>query len=98
MTFSGTQKPIPPTVFNLQASDWVYCDEETGTHMGKSCLTLNWSLFLKQIFKVVYLAKKNPQISKNSTKIYYSFFFQKPIIGNTYIFTKFIDNFKFLYL
>ena len=32
---SGTQKPTPCTVFNLQASDWVYYEEETGVHTGK---------------------------------------------------------------
>ena len=26
------QKPTPPTVFNLQASDWVHCEEETGVY------------------------------------------------------------------
>ena len=30
--FSGTQKPTPPTVFNLQASDGVHCEEETGAY------------------------------------------------------------------
>ena len=29
VTFSSTQKPTPPIVFNLQASDWVHCGEET---------------------------------------------------------------------
>ena len=32
MTFPVTQKPTPPTVFNLQASDWVHCEEETGAY------------------------------------------------------------------
>ena len=36
ITFFSTQKPTPPTVFNLQASDWVHCEEETGAHTGKS--------------------------------------------------------------
>ena len=30
-----SQKHTPPTVFNLQAFDWVYYEEETGTHTGK---------------------------------------------------------------
>ena len=42
VTFSGTQKPIPPTVFNLQASDWVHCEEETGAH--KESLWQNYKL------------------------------------------------------
>ena len=28
--FPDTSKTTPPTVFNLQASDWVHCEEETG--------------------------------------------------------------------
>ena len=31
-TFKYTSKPTPPTVFNLQASDWVHCEEETGAY------------------------------------------------------------------
>ena len=38
VTFSGSQKPTPPTVFNLQASDWVHCEEETGAHYQLSLL------------------------------------------------------------
>ena len=30
--FSGTQKASNLTVFNLQASDWLHCEEETGAH------------------------------------------------------------------
>ena len=37
--FSGTQKPTPHTVFNQQASDWVHCEEETGTYYQLSRLT-----------------------------------------------------------
>ena len=29
---SGTQTASPPTVFNLQASNWVHCEEETGAY------------------------------------------------------------------
>ena len=28
VTFPITSKPTPPTVFNLQALDWVHCEEE----------------------------------------------------------------------
>ena len=31
-----TQKPTTPTVFNLQASDLVNCEEETDAHAGIS--------------------------------------------------------------
>ena len=37
--FSGTQKPTPPTVFNLQASDWVHCEEEAGSYYQLSRFT-----------------------------------------------------------
>ena len=30
--FPVASKPTPPTVFNLQASDWVHCEEETGAY------------------------------------------------------------------
>ena len=39
MTFSVTQKPTPQTVFNLQASDWVHCEEETGAYYQLSHFT-----------------------------------------------------------
>ena len=45
--FSGTQKPTTPTVFNLQASDWVHCEEETDQYLG---LPINW-LFYFLFFK-----------------------------------------------
>ena len=32
VTFLGTQKPTPPTVLNLQPSDWVYYEEERGAY------------------------------------------------------------------
>ena len=30
--FTVTSEPTPPTVFNLQALDWVHCEEETGAY------------------------------------------------------------------
>ena len=33
--FPVTSKPTPPTVFSLQASDWVHCEEETGAYYQK---------------------------------------------------------------
>ena len=44
--FSGTQKPTPPTVLNLQASDWVHCEEETGAHAGIPRYTYKLIFFL----------------------------------------------------
>ena len=92
MTISGTQKPTPPTIFNLQASDWVHCEEETGVYYQLSRLTYKFVIF--NFFKVAYFAQKNMYFSKNSL-IYIFFFFQKEIIGHMYIRTKCKDNFKF---
>ena len=76
MTFPVTSKPTPPTVFNLQASDWVHCEEETGVYYQLSRHSGKLVIF---IFKVVYFAKK---MHKKFHQIYYSFFFQKEIIGH----------------
>ena len=51
--FSSTQKPTPPTVFNLQASDWVHYEEETGAYYQLSRFT--YKLVKKKVF---YLKKK----------------------------------------
>ena len=59
MTFSGTQKPTPPTVFNLQALDSVHCEEETGAHAGISQHIYKFDFFFLLIFKVIYFALKN---------------------------------------
>ena len=66
VTHSGTQKPTPLTVFNLQASDRDRCEEETGTYIGKSHLNYKLIHFFLQIFKFVHFAPKNMRISKNS--------------------------------
>ena len=65
MTFPVTSKPTPPTVFNLQALDWIYCEEKTSVHTGISMLTFKW-LFFFDIFKVAFAKKW--QISKYSPK------------------------------
>ena len=71
-----TSKPTPPTVFNLQASDWVHCEEEIGAYYQLSQNT--YKLVKKiQIFKVVYFAPKNKRISKNSIKFIIHFIFKK---------------------
>ena len=71
VTFSGTQKLTPPTVFNLQASDWVHCEKETGAYYQLSRLTYKFIIF-DSIFKVAYFAKKKFQkIPKN---LLFSFF------------------------
>ena len=49
---SGTSKPTPPIVFNLQASDWVPYEEETGVHTQLSQNTYKLIIFFN-----VYFAK-----------------------------------------
>ena len=64
--FPVTSKPTPLTVFNLQALDWVHCEEETGAYLSRH----TYKLVNKnsQIFKVVYFAHL-----KKFHKIYYFF-------------------------
>ena len=83
MAFPVTSKPTPPTVFNLQASDWVHCEEETGVYGQLSQNTYKLVRFFLQNFKVVYLKKKYMCISKNSIKYIIRFFQQK---DNWYIY------------
>ena len=68
VTFSGTLKPTPPTVFYLQASDWVHSEEKIGAY---NQLSLNNYKLVKtnlQIFKVVNFAKKPRVFQKNFRK------------------------------
>ena len=71
VTFSGTQNTTPPTVFNLQASDWVHCEEETGAYYQLHRFT--YKLFKKKLqnFKVVSFAQKKCALFKKFPKIYY---------------------------
>ena len=62
--FSGTQKSTPPTVFNLQTSDGVHCEEETGAYYLLSRLTNKFVIFLFLFFKVSYFAPKIPALQK----------------------------------
>ena len=80
--FSGTQKPTPPTVFNLQASDWVHREEETGVYYQLSWFTYKLAIFVL-IFKVVYFAKK----IRTCKKIVFIYGWQK-IFTNKNIFSK----------
>ena len=71
VTFSSTLKPTPPTVFNLQASDWVHCEEETGAYYQLSQFTYKLVIFFLQIFKFDNFVKKIMQFSKK----FLTFFF-----------------------
>ena len=95
VTFSGTQKIIEPTVFNLQASDWLHCEEETGAHLSMSQFSSKLVIFLILILKFAYFGTKNYMIVKKFPKIYFWFFFKNPARRSTYICTICNDNFKF---
>ena len=41
----GTQKPTSHTVSNLQASDWVHCEEERGAYYKLSRITSKFVSF-----------------------------------------------------
>ena len=58
MTFPVTQKPTPPTVFNLQASNWVHCEEETGAYYQLSWFTEKCVQFFILFLKLFILGKK----------------------------------------
>ena len=66
-----TKKPTPPTVVNLQASDWVHCEEETGVYYQLSQFTYKFVKKKLQIFKVINFAKKNICASQRIHKNYY---------------------------
>ena len=63
MTFPVTQKPTPSTVFNLQASDWVHCEEETGAYYQLSQFTYKFLIKKKNVSCL--FCEKNKCFSKN---------------------------------
>ena len=95
VTFSGTQKPLQPTVFNLQASDWVHREEETGAYHQLYRHTYKFIIFFLQISKFSYFASKKHGFQKIPKILLFIFFFPEKIIGHTYICTKCNDNFKY---
>ena len=74
VTFSGTQKFIQPTVFNLQSSDWLRCEEETGAYYSVCWLTSKLVSFFILILKIAYFGTKNFAIFKKFHKIYFWIF------------------------
>ena len=74
VTFSGTKKIIEPTVFNLQASDWLHCEEKTGAHLSMSRFSSELVIFFILIFTVAYFGTKNMWFLKNSLKFIFDFF------------------------
>ena len=76
VTFLVTSKPTPRTIFNLQASDWVHCEEETGVYYQLSWHSYKLVIFFLQFLKLFILPKKIILFIKFH-KIYYSCFFSK---------------------
>ena len=82
--FPVTSKTTPPPVFNLQASDWVHCEEETGACHQSSRHTYKLVKKILQIFKVVYFAQKRVYFI-NSIKFIIHFFSKR-------------DNWEYVYM
>ena len=72
--FSGTQKPTPPTVFNLQVSDWVHCEEETGAYYQLSRNTIK---LIKKIQILKFILSPKLLISKKFAKFIILLFYSK---------------------
>ena len=75
MTFPVTQNPTPPTVFNIQASNWVHCEEETGVYYQLTRFNYKWVIFIFLFLNLFILRKKMRTFQKNSIK--YIHFFSK---------------------
>ena len=56
--FPVISKATPPTVFNLQASDWVHSEEETGAHTQFTRQTYKMVSFFYICCSCSYLQKK----------------------------------------
>ena len=86
LMFPVTSKPTTPTVFNLQASNWVHCEEETGAHTGVTRQIYKLlNLFLMTFLKLFILYKKNTRISKSSLKFIIHYNWKKVIAVYIYI-------------
>ena len=94
VTFSGTQKPTPPTVLNLQVSDWVHREEETCAYYHLSQLTYKLVILFFLFFKVAYFVKKNYALFKKFSKFIIHFFSKRDNLA-LYMCIKCNDNFKF---
>ena len=81
-------------VFNLQASDYVHCEEEEGTNRVTSLHTYTLSKFF--INKVDFFPGKKFESFKKFRKFHFILQFYKKICKYTYIFTKCNYILKFL--
>ena len=55
---SQHQKPTPPAVFNLQALDWIHCEEETGAYYRLSWHTYKLIIFFFCKFLKLFIFPK----------------------------------------
>ena len=94
VTFSVTLKLTPPTVFNLQALDWVNCEEETGAYYHLSRFSYLYIFNLKKTKLKLLIFRKKYTLFKKIAKILL-FIKKKKIFGHTCLCTKCNDNFKF---
>ena len=58
LPFFATKKPTPPTVFNIQALDWVHCEEETGAYYQLSRNTYKFVIFFLTNFEMLFILPK----------------------------------------
>ena len=74
VTFSGTQKPTPPTVFNLQASDWVHCEEKTGAYYQLLHFTYKFVFFFYKFKKKKLFCPQKIQTFQKIPQFFFFFF------------------------
>ena len=58
------QKPTPPTVFNLQALDWDYCEEETSAYYQLSRITSKFVSFFLLLLNLLFCPPKMRDFQK----------------------------------
>ena len=69
MTFSGTQKPTPPRVLDVQGCDLVHFEEEWSEYLQLSPNNLSSGKFFVYIFiKLPFLVKNLCDVQKNDIK------------------------------
>ena len=79
-------KSFAATVFNLQASDWVHCEEETGAYYQLYRHTYKLVILFNKFLTFLILPQKNMRISKNSLKFIIHFFFTKRYWAYVYMY------------
>ena len=72
-----TQNTTPPTVFNLQVSNWVHCEEKTGAHYQLSRFNYKLVTFFFLIKVVNFARKKIHAFQKIKYNLLFVFIFLK---------------------